>query len=27
LGVAQWEGNYDMRSGFSTKNLEEVDLG
>lgn len=27
LGVAQWEGNYDVRSGFSTKNLEEVDLG
>lgn len=27
LGVAQWEGNYDKRSGFSTKNLEEVDLG
>lgn len=27
LGVAQWEGNYDERSGFSTKNLEEVDLG
>ena len=27
LGVAQWEGNYNERSGFSTKNLEEVDLG
>jgi CRISPR-associated endonuclease/helicase Cas3 len=27
LGVAQWEGNYNVRSGFSTKNLEEVDLG
>jgi CRISPR-associated endonuclease/helicase Cas3 len=27
LGVAQWEGNYDERSGFSTKNLEEVNLG
>ena len=26
LGVAQWEGNYDMRSGFSTKNLEDVAL-
>ena len=26
LGVAQWEGNYDMRSGFSTKNLEDVEL-
>jgi len=27
LGVAQWEGNYNERSGFSTKNLEEVNLG
>ena len=27
LGVAQWEDNYDERAGFSTKNLEEVDLG
>jgi CRISPR-associated endonuclease/helicase Cas3 len=27
LGIAQWEGNYDVRSGFSTKNLEVVDLG
>ncbi len=27
LGVAQWEGNYDKKSGFSTKNLEEVNLG
>ncbi len=27
LGVAQWEGNYDEKSGFSTKNLEEVNLG
>lgn len=27
LEVAQWEGNYDERSGFSTKNLKEVDLG
>ncbi len=27
LGVAQWDGNYDVRSGFSVKNLEEVDLG
>ena len=26
LGVAQWEGNYNMRSGFSTKNLEDVAL-
>ncbi|MEB3309914.1 MAG: CRISPR-associated helicase Cas3' [Snowella sp.] len=27
LGIAQWEDNYDERSGFSTKNLKEVDLG
>lgn len=27
LGVAQWEGNYDERSGFFTRNLEEVNLG
>jgi CRISPR-associated endonuclease/helicase Cas3 len=27
LRLAQWEGNYDERSGFSIKNLEEVDLG
>jgi CRISPR-associated endonuclease/helicase Cas3 len=27
LGVAQWKGNYDERSGFSTANLEEVNLG
>jgi len=27
LSVAQWEGNYNERSGFSTKNLERVDLG
>ncbi len=27
LGVAQWEGNYDERSGFSTKNQEEINLG
>ncbi|NJK35260.1 MAG: CRISPR-associated helicase Cas3' [Oscillatoriales cyanobacterium SM2_2_1] len=26
LGIAQWESNYDVRSGFSTKNLEEVEL-
>jgi CRISPR-associated endonuclease/helicase Cas3 len=27
LGVAQWEGNYHERSGFSTENLEKVNLG
>ncbi|WP_404784961.1 CRISPR-associated helicase Cas3' [Altericista sp. CCNU0014] len=27
LGVAQWEGNYDERSGFSTKKIEEINLG
>lgn len=27
LGVAQWDGNYDVRTGFSIRNLEEVNLG